>query len=82
MLTLAERESNKVAKNKYSELEKCKGKIERRMEALKDFKYKVQEIMTKKNEEATDIDGYTEQLEERISHFDAVILSLERAMQL
>ena len=38
--------------------------------------------MTKKNEEATDIDGYTEQLEERISHFDAVILSLERAMQL
>ena len=82
MLTLAERESNKVARNKYSELKKCKGNIETRMEALQGLKYKVQEIMTQKNKEAGDIDGYTEQLEEQILQFDAVILSLKRAMQL
>ena len=81
MLTLAERESKRLlpARNKYSELEKCKGNIETRMEALQDLKYKVQEIMT---EEASDIDAYAEQLEERISQFDAVISSLERVIQL
>ena len=80
MLTLAERENKSLlARNKYSELEKCKGNIETRMEALQDLKYKVQEIMT---EEASDIDAYAEQLEERISQFDAVISSLERAVQL
>ena len=70
---------NKLARKKYSELEKCKGNSETRMEALQDLKYKVQEIMT---EEAIDIDAYAEQLEERISQFDAVISSLERAVQL
>ena len=80
MLTLAERESIRLlARNKYSKLEKFKGNIETRMEALQDLKYKVQEIMT---EEASDIDAYAEQLEERISQFDAVISSLERAVQL
>ena len=59
MLTLAERESKRLlARNKYSELEKCKGNIETRMEALQDLKYKVQEIMIEKNEEASDIDAY------------------------
>ena len=83
MLTLAERESIRLlARNKYSKLEKFKGNIETRMEALQDLKYKVQEIMTEKNEEASDIDAYAEQLEERISQFDAVISSLERAVQL
>ena len=83
MLTLAERESKRLlVRNKYSELEKCKGIIDTRMEALQDLKYKVQEIMTEKNEEASDIDAYAEQPEERISQFDAVISSLKRAIQL
>ena len=83
MLTLAERESKRLlARNKYTELEKCKGNIETRMEALQGLKYKVQTIMTEKNEEASDIDAYAEQLEERISQFDAVISSLERAIKL
>ena len=83
MITLAEKESKRLlARNKYSELEKCKTNIETRMETLQDLKYKVQEIMTEKNEEASDIDAYVEQLEERISQFDAVISSLERAIQL
>ena len=83
MLTLAERESKRLlARNKYSELEKCKTNIETRMETLEDLKYKVQEIMTEKNEEASDIDAYVEQLEERISQFAAVTSSLERAIQL
>ena len=80
MLTLAERESIRLlARNKYSKLEKFKGNIETRMEALQNLKYKAQEIMT---EEASDIDAYAEQLEERILQFDAVISSLERAVQL
>ena len=83
MLKLAERESKRLlARNKYSELEKCKTNIERRMETLRDLKYKVQEIMTVKDEEASDIAAYAEQLEERISKFDAVISSLGRAIQL
>ena len=83
MLTLAERESKRLlARSKYSELEKCKGNIETRMEALQDLEYKVQEIMIEKNEVASDIDAYAEQLEERISQFDTVISSLERAIQL
>ena len=82
-LTLAGRENKRLlARNKYSELEKCKANIEMRMETLQDLKYKVQEIMTDKNEEVSDIDAYAEQLEERISQFDAVISSLERAIQL
>ena len=45
MLTLAERESIRLlARNKYSKLEKFKGNIETRTEALQDLKYKVQEI--------------------------------------
>ena len=71
-----------LARNKYSQLEKCKGNIETRMEALQDLEYKVQEIMIEKNEVASDIDAYAEQLEERISQFDTVISSLERAIQL
>ena len=83
MLALAERESKRLlARNKYSELEKCKTNIETRMETLQDLKYNVQEIITEKNEEASDIDAYVEQLEERISQFDVVISSLERAIQL
>ena len=83
MLTLAERENKRLlARNKYSELEKCKGNNETRMEALQDLRYKVQEIMTEKSEEASDIDAYAEQLKGRISQFDTVILSLERAIQL
>ena len=79
MLTLAKRKSKRLlARNKYSELEKCKGNIETRMEALQDLKYKVQEIMTEKNKEASDIDACAEQLKERISQFDAVISSLDR----
>ena len=38
--------------------------------------------MTEKEEEASTIDAYAEQLEERISQFDTVISSLERAIQL
>ena len=38
--------------------------------------------MTKKNEQASDIDAYAVQLKKRISQFDIVILSLERATQL
>ena len=83
MFTLAERESKRLlARNKYSELEKCKANIETRMETLQDLKHKVQEIMTEKDEQASDIDAYAEQLEERISKFDALISSLERAIQL
>ena len=79
MLTLAKRKSKRLlARNKYSKLEKCKGNIETRMEALQDLKYKVQEIMTEKNKEASDIDACAEQLKERISQFDAVISSLDR----
>ena len=79
MLTLAKRKSKRLlARNKYIELEKCKGNIETRMEALQDLKYKVQEIMTEKNKEASDIDACAEQLKERISQFDAVISSLDR----
>ena len=83
MLTLAERESKRLlARNKYSKLEKCKANIETRVETLQDLKYKVQEIMTEKDEEASDIDAYAEQLEERISKFKDVISSLEKAIQL
>ena len=61
MLTLAERENKRLlARNKYSELEKCKGNNETRMEALQDLRYKVQEVMTEKSEEASDIDAYVE----------------------
>ena len=35
--------------------------------------------MTEKNEETSDIDVYAEQLEERISQFDAVISSLRES---
>ena len=38
--------------------------------------------MTVKDKEAIDIDAYPEQLEERISNFEVVILSLKRAIQL
>ena len=38
--------------------------------------------MTVKDKEASDIDAYPEQLEERISNFELVILSLKRAIQL
>ena len=80
MLTLVERESKKLlATKKYSELEKYKTNIETRMETLQGLKYKVQEIMTEKNEETSDIDVYAEQLEERISQFDAVISSLRES---
>ena len=83
MLALAERESKRLlARNKYSKLEKCKANIETRVETLQDLKYKVQEIMTEKDEEASDIDAYAEQLEERISKFEDVISSLEKAIQL
>ena len=83
ILTLAERERKRLLpRNKYSELETCKANIEARMETLQDLKYKVQEIMTKKGEEASDIDAYAEQLEGRTSKFHAIISSLERAIQL
>ena len=83
MLTLAEIESKRLlAKKKYSELEKCKVNIETRMGTLQDLKYKVQEIIPQKNEEASDIGVYAEQLEERISQLDAVISSLEGAIQI
>ena len=56
-ITLAGRENKRLlARNKYIELEKCKANIEMRMETLQDLKYKVQEIMTEKNEEVSDID--------------------------
>ena len=42
----------------------------------------MQEIVTEKDEEASAIDAYTEQLAKRMSKFDAVIWSLERAIQL
>ena len=44
------------------------------------MKYKVHEIMIEKDEEASVIDAYAEQLKRRISKFDAVLLSLERAI--
>ena len=42
----------------------------------------MQEIITVKDKEASDTDAYSEQLEERISNFELVILSLKRAIQL
>ena len=42
----------------------------------------MQEIITVKDKEASDIDAYPEQLEERISNFELGILSLKRAIQL
>ena len=82
MLTLAERETTRLLeRNKQNELERCKINIETRMGNLQDLKYKIQEIMTEKDEEASVIETYTEQLEERISKFDAVLSNLERAIQ-
>ena len=52
------------------------------METLQDLKYTVQEIVTEKDEEASAIDAYAEQLAKIMSKFDAVIWSLERAIQL
>ena len=52
------------------------------METLQDLKYTLQEIVTEKDEEASAIDAYAEQLAKRMSKFDAVIWSLERAIQL
>ena len=77
MLTLAEIESKRLLAKK-----KCKVNIETRMGTLQDLKYKVQEIIPQKNEEASDIGVYAEQLEERISQLDAVISSLEGAIQI
>ena len=83
MFTLAQRESKRLLpRNKYSELKKRKTNIETRMESLQDLKYKVQGIMTEKNEKPSDIDAHAEQLEERMSQFDAVISSLARGIQL
>ena len=42
----------------------------------------MQEIITVKDKEASDIDAYPEQLEERISNFELVMLSLKRAIEL
>ena len=52
------------------------------MGTLQDMNYKVQAIMTQKDEEASAIDTYKDQLEERIWKFDDVISSLEWAIQL
>ena len=50
MFTLAERESESLqARNKHSELEKCKANIQTRKETSQDLKYNVQEIMTEKD---------------------------------
>ena len=49
------------------------------MGTLKDLKYKVQEIMTEKDEELSAIDAYIEQL---ISKFDSVFSSFERVIPL
>ena len=52
------------------------------MGTLQDLNYKVHAIITQKDEEASAIDTYKDQLEERIWKFDDVISSLERAIQL
>ena len=49
------------------------------MGTLQDLKYKVQEIMTEKDEEVSAIDAYIEQL---ISKFDSVFSSFERVIPL
>ena len=49
------------------------------MGTLQDLKYKVQEIMTKKDEEVSASDAYIEQL---ISKFDSVFSSFERVIPL
>ena len=49
------------------------------MGTLQDLKYKVQEIMTEKDEEVSAIDAYIEQL---ISTFDSVFSSFERVIPL
>ena len=49
------------------------------MGTLQDLKYKVQEIMTEKDEEVSAIDAYIEQL---ISTFDSVFSSFERVISL
>ena len=60
MLTITKREGKRLlARNKHSELEKCQANIETRMEPLQDLKYKVQEIMTEKDEEVSATDAYT-----------------------
>ena len=83
MLTLAERETKRLLeRNKHSELEKCKSNIETTMGTLQDLKYTLQEIRTKKDEEVSAIDAYTEHLVERISKFDGVTSNLEREIQL
>ena len=49
------------------------------MGTLQDLKYKVQEIMTEKDEEVSALDAYIEQL---ISKFDSVFSSFERVIPL
>ena len=65
-----------------NELEKCKANIKTRIGTLQDLKYNLKEVMTEKDKKESAVDAYTEQLEEQISKFGAVIFSLERAIQL
>ena len=77
MLPLGDRESKRLlGRNKHSELEKCKANIETRMGTLQNFKYEVQRVRPRKNEEASANNPYIEQLQKRISKFGAVVLIL------
>ena len=61
MLPLGDRESKRLLeRNKHSELEKCKANIETRMGTLQNFKYEVQRVRPRKNEEASANNPYIE----------------------
>ena len=82
MLTLAEKKGKTLfGKNKHSKQEKCKVNTKTRIGTLQHLKYKVLEIMTEKDEDVSFINAYIEQLEDRLSKFEAAILSLKISIQ-
>ena len=82
MLELAERETERLLKrNILNELQKHLVNIQKRLDALQDLKYKVQELMISESEESKKIDEFTAKIEEDMARFDGVVSELEKSVK-
>ena len=82
MLEIAERETESLLKRKkLNEHQNHLGNIEKRLDALQDLKYKVQELMTSDSEEPKAIDEFTAKIEGDIARHDGAISELEKLVK-
>ena len=70
-----------ITRNITGEIERHLNHVERKLETMQDMKYEVQEFMVSNEKQMENMEEWSNQLEERVLHYDVLIDKLKNKLR-